>query len=171
MLSEIVSIGTEILMGEIVDTNSGYLASKLPEMDIEVKAISVIGDDLESLSKTLIRALDQSDIIITTGGLGPTSDDLTREAISEVLKENMTIDKPMLAHLKKVFKRFKYFHEPSTPLSLQSRSLSGGESERINSLAVSAPYFSIIDKGSIIFFLDLDIFSERPSSTLYLSLT
>ena len=109
MFSEIVSIGTEILMGEIVDTNSGYLASKLPEMDIELKAVSVIGDDLESLSNTLIRALDSSDIIITTGGLGPTSDDLTREAISEVLKEKMIIDKLMLAHLKKVFKRRQLF--------------------------------------------------------------
>jgi len=109
MLSEIVSIGTEILMGEIVDTNSGYLASKLPEIDIEVKAISVIADDRESLSNALIKALDRSDIIITTGGLGPTSDDLTREAISDVLKEKMTIDKSMLVHLKKIFKHRQLF--------------------------------------------------------------
>ncbi len=104
MFSEIVSIGTEILMGEITDTNSGYIAYHLPELGIELREVSIVGDDLQALSNVLERAWRRSDITITTGGLGPTSDDLTREAIAQVLNEEMAIDDTLLEQLKGVFR-------------------------------------------------------------------
>ena len=104
MFAEIVSIGTEILMGEIIDTNSGYLAHQLPGLGIELREVSIVGDDLNALSNVLDRAWRRSDVTITTGGLGPTPDDLTREAISQVLKEEMAVDDELLRQLKEVFR-------------------------------------------------------------------
>ncbi|ACL69942.1 competence/damage-inducible protein A [Halothermothrix orenii] len=84
MIAEIISIGTELLHGDIVDTNSAYLAEKLTGCGIDVHYISTVGDNKQRLYKTLQQAVERADLIITTGGLGPTMDDLTREAISEI---------------------------------------------------------------------------------------
>ena len=104
MNAEIVSIGTEILMGEITDTNSGYLASRLPGLGIELREVSIVGDNLDALCNVLERAWHRSDLTLTTGGLGPTSDDLTREAIARVLGEEMTISDRLLEGIKARFK-------------------------------------------------------------------
>ncbi len=92
MKAEIISVGTEILLGEIVDTNSQYLASRLPAIGVDLYFISTIGDNLQRLTDALERALQRSDLVIMTGGLGPTEDDLTREAIAETLGESMFVD-------------------------------------------------------------------------------
>ena len=103
MHAEIVSIGTEILMGEIVDTNSAMLAAELPKLGIELRWVSKVGDDPDRLFETIDRARRRSDVTLTTGGLGPTSDDLTREAIAGVLGEEMTVREDLLEHLKSLF--------------------------------------------------------------------
>ena len=103
MHAEIVSIGTEILMGEIVDTNSVLLASELAKVGIELRWVSKVGDDPDRLLDTVRRAYERSDITLTTGGLGPTSDDMTRETIARVLAEEMTVQDELLAHLKSQF--------------------------------------------------------------------
>ncbi|MES4792122.1 MAG: competence/damage-inducible protein A, partial [Chloroflexota bacterium] len=92
MKSEIVAIGTEILLGEIVDTNSAWIAHHLPELGIDLLYTSVVGDNLGRIVETLDRAWHRSDLVITTGGLGPTDDDLTREAIARVLGEDVYVD-------------------------------------------------------------------------------
>ena len=104
MYCEIVSIGTEILMGEITDTNSGYLASQLPGLGIELREVSIVGDDLDSLSNVIERAWRRSELTLTTGGLGPTSDDLTREAIARVLGEELAISDRLLEEMEAIFK-------------------------------------------------------------------
>ncbi|MBM3148858.1 MAG: competence/damage-inducible protein A, partial [Chloroflexi bacterium] len=81
MKAEIISIGTELLLGEIVDTNSAYLASQLPLLGLDLHFISTVGDNQQRLVNILQQAWQRSDIILTTGGLGPTQDDITREAI------------------------------------------------------------------------------------------
>ncbi len=103
MHAEIVSIGTELLMGEIVDTNSTTLASELAKIGMEVRWVSKVGDDPERLFEVLNRAWRRSDVTLTTGGLGPTSDDLTRETISSVLGEEMAVQDDLLAHLESLF--------------------------------------------------------------------
>ena len=92
MRAEIVSIGTEILLGEIIDTNSAYVAARMPALGIDVYYKHVVGDNLGRLVEVLQRAWERSDLIVTTGGLGPTEDDLTREAIAELMGEQTAVD-------------------------------------------------------------------------------
>lgn len=103
MHAEIVSIGTEILMGEIVDTNSAYMASELAKLGVELRWVSKVGDDPERLFDVIDRAWRRSDITITSGGLGPTSDDLTRETIAKVMGEEMVVQDDLLEQLKSMF--------------------------------------------------------------------
>lgn len=103
MHAEIISIGTELLMGELVDTNSAFLASELAKLGIEVRFITKVGDDPDRLHETINRAFTRSDITLTSGGLGPTSDDLTRETIAVVFGEEMSVQDDLLAHLKAQF--------------------------------------------------------------------
>jgi competence/damage-inducible protein CinA-like protein len=90
--AEIVSIGTEILLGEIVDTNANFIAAQLPELGIDLYYASQVGDNLERLQEVIGRAWGRSDLTICSGGLGPTQDDLTREAVSAVLGEEPFVD-------------------------------------------------------------------------------
>ncbi len=108
MKAEILSIGTEILLGEIVDTNAQYIASRLPAMGIDLYFKAVVGDNLDRLTETIGRARERSDVVICTGGLGPTEDDLTREAICAVLQEEPRVDPDLEANLRAFFERRGY---------------------------------------------------------------
>ena len=103
MKAEIISIGTEILLGEILDTNTQYIASRLPALGIDLYYTSVVGDNLGRLSEVIGRAWERSDLVITTGGLGPTEDDLTREAIAQVMGEEPAIDPELERGLRELF--------------------------------------------------------------------
>ena len=104
MNAEIISIGTEILMGEIVDTNAAYLASHLPGLGIELRYVSQVDDNVDRLAEVLDRAWRRSDVILTTGGLGPTADDMTRETIAKVMGEEIAVDETILENLRAFFK-------------------------------------------------------------------
>ena len=103
MRAEILSIGTELLLGYISDTNATYLARQLSAMGIDLFFVSQVGDNLERLTETLARARSRADIVITTGGLGPTEDDLTHEAICAVLGETPYVDPQLEADLRAFF--------------------------------------------------------------------
>jgi nicotinamide-nucleotide amidase len=90
--AEILSIGTELLLGQILDTNAQYLAERLADLGIDVLFVSTVGDNLARAKETIERALSRSDLVVTTGGLGPTEDDLTRETIAAVLGETPAVD-------------------------------------------------------------------------------
>src|SRR5579859_4362414 len=105
MRAEILSIGTELLLGQIVDTNANFLAQQLPALGLDLYYVSQIGDNLHRLADAFQRGLERSDVIITSGGLGPTEDDLTREAIADVLGEHMTVQPDLEAHLREFFAR------------------------------------------------------------------
>ena len=105
MKAEILSIGTELLLGQIVDTNANFLAQQLPALGLDLFYVSQIGDNLRRLSAAFKTALARSDVIITSGGLGPTEDDLTREAIADVLGEKMTVQPDLEASLREFFVR------------------------------------------------------------------
>ncbi|MFA5399128.1 MAG: CinA family nicotinamide mononucleotide deamidase-related protein [Dehalococcoidia bacterium] len=106
MKAEVISIGTELLLGEITDLNAAYLASQLPLLGIDLHFISTVGDNRQRLIETLNHAWQRSDIIITTGGLGPTEDDITREAIADFFQEPISIDQSLVAQFKELFKHF-----------------------------------------------------------------
>jgi nicotinamide-nucleotide amidase len=103
MKAEIISIGTEILLGEILDTNTQYIASRLPALGIDLYYTSAVGDNLGRLAEVIGRARERSDLVITTGGLGPTQDDLTREAIAQVLGEEPATDAELERRLREFF--------------------------------------------------------------------
>ena len=105
MRAEILSVGTELLLGQIVDTNANFLAQKLPALGLDLFYVSQIGDNLQRLAEAFRRGLERSEIVITTGGLGPTEDDLTREAIAEVLGEQPTVQPELEAELRAFFAR------------------------------------------------------------------
>ena len=107
MKAEIISIGTELLLGEITDTNSAYLASQLPLLGIDLHFISTVGDNQQRLVNILRQAWQRSDVIITTGGLGPTQDDITREAIAEMFQEQITIDSALVRKFQDLFSYYK----------------------------------------------------------------
>ena len=103
MKAEIMGIGTELLMGELTDTNSSWIASRLPALGIELQWVSITGDDLTKLTEAFKRGMERSDIIFTTGGLGPTQDDLTREAIASALGETPVIQQEVVDDLERYF--------------------------------------------------------------------
>jgi nicotinamide-nucleotide amidase len=105
MYGELISVGHELLMGEIVDTNSSYLAQRLIEAGVTPRYASQVGDDLGHLVEAFSRARARSDVVVSTGGLGPTSDDLTREAVASVMGEEMKVDPASLAWLEGVFRQ------------------------------------------------------------------
>ena len=103
MKAEIIGIGTELLMGELTDTNSSWIAGRLPALGIELQWVSIIGDDLPRLTEAFKTGMDRSDIIFTTGGLGPTQDDLTREAIAAAFGETPMIQQEVVDNLERYF--------------------------------------------------------------------
>lgn len=105
MRAEIVSVGTEILLGHIVDTNANYLAQELTALGIDLFWVSTAGDNLPRLAEIVARAFGRSDLTIITGGVGPTEDDLTREAVAAALGEEMKVIPELEADLRAFFGR------------------------------------------------------------------
>ena len=85
MVAEILAVGTELLMGQIVNTNAQYLTKRLNDVGVNVYYHSVVGDNPIRLKECLRLALSRSDVVITTGGLGPTKDDITKETVAEIM--------------------------------------------------------------------------------------
>src|SRR4051812_22536265 len=104
MRAEIVSVGTELLLGQITDTNATYLAQTLADLGIDVYFVSQVGDNRGRLVETLRRGWERSDLIITTGGVGPTEDDLTREAISDLVGETPAVDAATVEMIRAFFR-------------------------------------------------------------------
>ncbi|MBI2863056.1 MAG: CinA family nicotinamide mononucleotide deamidase-related protein [Chloroflexi bacterium] len=104
MKAEIISVGTELLLGEIVDTNAAYLARHLATLGIDLYWVSVVGDNQGRLVEVFRRAMGRSDLVVVTGGLGPTDDDLTRESIAELLGEQMFLSPELEQTLRGFFK-------------------------------------------------------------------
>src|SRR5881275_3719326 len=103
MRAELLSVGTELLLGEIVDTNAAYLAGRLALLGIDCLHMQTVGDNLVRAKQAFERAIGRSDLVVATGGLGPTEDDLTREAIAAALGEVPTIDPALEAELRDWF--------------------------------------------------------------------
>ena len=103
--AELLAVGAELLVGETRDTNSGDLAIELTALGVEVGRLSQLPDRLPVVTGALADALGRADLVITTGGLGPTPDDLTRESIAAVCGETPTIDPAIEAWLRDLFAR------------------------------------------------------------------
>lgn len=104
MNAEIVSVGTEILLGQIVDTNAAVLGDLFAELGISHTHRQTVGDNLDRLVGALKLALSRSDVVVTIGGLGPTLDDLTRQGIAAALEDEMVLDEGVASGLRELFK-------------------------------------------------------------------
>ena len=105
MRAEIISVGTEILLGDIIDTNSAYLSKELALLGIDIYYKSCVGDNKERLLEAFYEGLNRSDIIITTGGLGPTDDDITKEIACKVFDKKMELDENSLEKIQLFFNK------------------------------------------------------------------
>lgn len=92
MTAEILCVGTELLLGDIVNTNAAYIARELARMGIDLYHQTVVGDNPERLKRALREAFDRADLVITTGGLGPTFDDVTKETVAEYFGAKMVLN-------------------------------------------------------------------------------
>lgn len=106
MLAEIITIGDEILIGQIVDTNSAWMAKQLNAAGIRVKQITSVSDDADHIIEALSQAEKRAKIILITGGLGPTKDDITKYTLAKYFKMGMRRDPEVLAHVEEIFRRF-----------------------------------------------------------------
>jgi len=106
MLAEIITIGDEILIGQIVDTNSAFIASELNKIGVSVFQITSVQDDRPHILKALSEAEKRAKIIIITGGLGPTKDDITKRTLCEYLDDKLVENKQVLAHIEELFKNY-----------------------------------------------------------------
>ncbi len=103
MIAELISVGTEILLGNIVNTNAAYLAEKCAALGLSCFYQSVVGDNEGRLCDTIRMALDRSDIVILSGGLGPTKDDLTKECVAKVLNRELVLDEASKERISQYF--------------------------------------------------------------------
>src|SRR3954469_7409205 len=103
MRCELVAVGTELLLGQIVDTNSSWLGEQLALSGIDSHLQVKVGDNLERIVAALRAALDRSDAVIVCGGLGPTHDDITRDAIAEVMGVPLELDEAVAARIEAMF--------------------------------------------------------------------
>jgi len=113
MKAEIISIGSEILRGQITDTNANFIAQKLVELNIDLNYISAVGDNQKMLLSLLKKAFCRSDLIITTGGLGPTEDDITYETIARALNLKLIKYPEAEKNLKRILRTIKTKLSPS----------------------------------------------------------
>jgi nicotinamide-nucleotide amidase len=101
---EIVAIGSELLLGQIVDTNSAWMAERLTGLGVDMYYKTVVGDNPARMKEVIAQALDRSDVVITSGGLGPTQDDLTRETVAGVTGRELVLDPHLLDQIEKRFR-------------------------------------------------------------------
>ncbi len=112
MLAEIITIGDEILIGQIIDTNSAFMGKELNKIGVDVHQITSIKDDKQHILNALKEASERVDVVLITGGLGPTKDDITKHTICEYFKDTLVQNKEVLAHIEKIFEKYI-----STPIS------------------------------------------------------
>ena len=105
MNAEIIAIGSELLLGQIIDSNSAWIAQRLAENGINLFYKTIVGDNPERMKEVLSKSIERSEIVITTGGIGPTQDDLTREIVASCTERNVVFHKESLEELEKRFRK------------------------------------------------------------------
>lgn len=136
MQAEIITIGDEILIGQIVDTNSAYIAKELNKIGVSVYQITSVQDDRNHILKALKEAEENTDIIILTGGLGPTKDDITKNTLAEYFNDTLVQNEVVLANIRMLWK--KYIKQPLQQVNID-QALIPSKSKALMNLYGSAP--------------------------------
>ena len=123
MIAEIVGVGTELLLGQIANTNAQYLSKRLAALGVDVYHHVVVGDNEERLAEAVRQALLRSDVVLTTGGLGPTLDDVTRDAVAKAIGRDQVFDESVWREIEGFFRRAG--REPSQNNRRQAQVIKG----------------------------------------------
>jgi len=108
MRGELIFVGTELLLGQIVNTNAAYLGENLASLGVDLYHSAVVGDNLNRIKDAIQTALTRSDLVLITGGLGPTFDDITRDGIAAAINRELVYDPQVMAQIEEHFTRVKY---------------------------------------------------------------
>lgn len=146
MIAELVTTGSELLLGQIVNTNAAYLAQELNKMGIDVCFQTTVGDNRERMKEVLSHALTRADIVITSGGLGPTRGDITKEVSAEVMGRTMALNEECAARLEKYFARVG---REMTENNLRQAMIPEGAHVFVNH-AGTAPGVALEEKGKLL---------------------
>jgi len=103
--AEVIAVGSELLGANRTDSNSLYVAQRLSEIGVDVRVKTMVGDERDDLGSVFLQALERVDVVVMTGGLGPTDDDLTRDVVADVLGLPMSIDETIVATIRARFER------------------------------------------------------------------
>ncbi|SPF50758.1 putative competence-damage inducible protein [Candidatus Desulfosporosinus infrequens] len=163
MKAEIVATGTELLLGETLNTSAHYLTGKLSSLGIEVDYHTTVGDNLDRLEKVLRQAVGRTDLLVTTGGLGPTADDLTKELVAKVLDLQMELDASSLEQLKQFFARRK----APMPINNEKQAYFPKGSKILPNPIGTAPGAIIEKNGKTVIILPGPPFEMRPMFDTY----
>ena len=136
MKATIITIGDEILIGQIVDTNSAWMAQELNKIGVHVFEIITINDDKDHILSAFAKAESQSDIVLVTGGLGPTKDDVTKATICEYFDDELVLDEQVLEHVTQLFA--KYVKDPMVDMN-KAQALVPSKAEVIKNNYGTAP--------------------------------
>lgn len=146
MKSMILSVGTELLFGQITDTNCVYLSQQLNLLGFDVLHHHTVGDNPARLAEVIKFAFCDCDIIVTTGGLGPTQDDLTKEVVCEIMGDTLALDENVLESIKALFKRI---NRDMTENNVKQAYLPS-RAEIFHNDVGTAPGFALADNGKVI---------------------
>lgn len=145
MIAEIITIGDEILIGQIVDTNSAFIGEELNKIGVDVHQISSVRDDRQHILSALAEAQSRVDIVIVTGGLGPTKDDITKYTFCEYFDDKLVENKEVLTHIEHLFK--SYIKSPISEVNRQ-QALMPSRSEVLHNEFGTAPGMWIQHQGT-----------------------
>ncbi|MFT6849609.1 MAG: nicotinamide-nucleotide amidase [Sphingobacteriales bacterium] len=104
--AHIISIGDELLIGQVVNTNASWMGAKLSEIGVTITKVVSISDSEEAISNTILEGMKEADILLLTGGLGPTKDDITKKTINKLFDDKLELHQPTLDHVAQIFKKF-----------------------------------------------------------------
>ena len=149
IFGEIITSGSELMLGSMVDSNSAWLSESLAGIGINVARHTSMGDDLPQLMKAYKRAWEEHQVVIATGGLGPTEDDLTRQAVGQAFGLELEYREDLATELKALFKRSNY---PLTENNFRQAWIPKG-CIVVPNLNGTAPGFALVDKGRMMVFL------------------
>lgn len=149
MRAEIISIGTELLLGEIVDTNAAWLAQQLAATGVDVYFRTTVGDNAGRIASVIQIAMSRADVIITTGGLGPTVDDVTREGVAQAVGVPLVLDAELLAQVRE---RFAKWRRVPSENNVRQAYIPQGATPVENPVG-TAPCFIVEHQGHFIFVL------------------
>ena len=147
--AEIVSIGSELLLGQIVDTNAAWMAQRLTNIGVNLFYKTIVGDNPDRMEHVIEQALERSDIVITGGGLGPTQDDLTREIVAKVTNRKLVLDQGLLDEIEKRFRSRGFIMTPNN----ERQAYIPEGSIAVQNPNGTAPSFIVEDPRGIVFAL------------------